>query len=122
MFPTIPGTCKRTKGRCIGHCICNSPQKQAPEGWLVVRGELVQHAHSHPQLEAYGLRWTVLPWHSLDLGGGAVAVSPEAYVCRRLAGYAERHDRVKSRLVRAAGAKAVARARAAGAKAKAATR
>lgn len=49
-------------------------------------------------------------------------MSPDAYVCGRLAGYAERHDRVKSRLMRAIGARAVARAGAADAKAKAAKR
>lgn len=122
MSPTIPSTCKRTKGHCIGQCICNSPQKQAPTGWLVVHGELVPHPHSHPQLEAYGLRWIVLPWHALDLGGGSVAVSREAYVCQRLAGYAERHERINLRLMRAIGERAVQRAKRADAKAKAARR
>lgn len=90
------------------------------KGWVLIRGEIRLMRVQPHEIRAYGRAWPLLAPHFKRLPDGRIAVSPQSHSHQRLAGYAERHDRVKRGIMRGIGARAVQRAKRAGAKAKAA--
>lgn len=82
-------------------------------GWVLVRGKIRLMSVQPHEITAYGRAWPLLAAHFKRLPDGRIAVSPQSHSYKRLAGYAERHTRVKLGIMRMIGARAVAREKAA---------
>ena len=79
-------------------------------GWLI-RGEIGVQRIPPRELFAYGRVWPGLAAHFSRAKDGRIAICPRSYSFERLAGFAQQHERVKRRLMRAVGARAVQRAK-----------